>query len=103
MAEFRYARAADVEKQTCVFCVATAACYTHTHTHTYTRAHWVRGKRRKKGERKEKNVDVYTSHGQEVEGAVSHTPCDVSAGIAIRDARDPVASSAVDCSRGKVN
>lgn len=46
---------------------------------------------------------MYTSHGREVEGAVSHTPCDVSAGIAIRDARDPVASSAVDCSRGKVN
>lgn len=28
MAEFRYARAADVEKQTCVFCVAAAARYT---------------------------------------------------------------------------
>lgn len=36
MAEFRYARAADVEKQTCVFCVATAACYTHTHIYTRT-------------------------------------------------------------------
>lgn len=69
MAEFRYARAADVEKQTCVFCVATAACYTHTHIHT----HWVRGKRRKKGERKEKNVDVYTSHRREVERAVTPT------------------------------
>lgn len=47
----------------------------------------------KKGESKEKNADVYTSHPREVEDGgrdgCTHTPCDVSAGIAIRDARDP--------------
>lgn len=44
-----------------------------THTRARARAHWVREKRRKKGRRKERNVDVYTSHGREVEGAVAPT------------------------------